>query len=277
MSPVIRLMLLASTLMLASGVAFAQQTPNSLSISKETSAACNKKKLFTLKEQQWQGSGAPVVRSTYQLAGRPGFFFTSGMTIDADGSYRAFHRISKKGSDDLANAGKPGNWWGLVTNTGEPEGKPVVQGPNDPAPGFYISQTGMEDTTKRETDPKRYVDAETIPYIVLSGTSGQNPGATFGDYAVVLNNNNQKYAYAVYGDNWPTIKIGEGSVALAKALDIPANPRDGGVEEGITYLIFPKSRTKPWRSEETLDDIRIEAEKKFMVWGGIEQLMACVK
>ena len=276
MSSILRSMLFINALTVASGVAHAQQTANPPPASKGTSVACDKKKLFTIKEQKWQGSGAPLVRSTYQLEGKLGFFYTSGMTIDADGSYRAFHRNSKKGTDDLEHAGKPGNWWGLVTDTGEPSGNPVVQGPNDPAPGFYISQTGIEDTSKNEKDPRRYADADTIPYIVLSGGSGQNPGATFGDYAVVFNKKNKSFAYAVYGDTWPTSKIGEGSVALAKALGIPNNPRDGGVEEGITYLVFPNSRTKPWHSEETVDDLRLEAAKAFLAWGGVEQLMACV-
>ena len=269
-------MLMMSAIMLASDAAFAQQTANPPPTGTGAPVTCNKAKLFTLKEQKWEGSGAPLVRSTYQLEGKPGFFYTSGMTIDADGSYRAFHHISKKGTDDLEHAGKPGNWWGLVTDTGETTGHPVVQGPNDPAPGFYISQTGMEDASKGEKDPRRYADAESVPYIVLSGGSEQNPGATFGDYAVVFNKKNKQFAYAVYGDHWPTTKVGEGSVALARALGIPANPRDGGAEAGITYLVFPGSRTKPWRSEESVEDLRGEAAKAFLAWGGVEQFMACV-
>ena len=80
----------------------------------------------------------------------------------------------------------------------------------------------------------------------------------------------------MYGDNWPTPKVGEGSIALANALGIPASPRDGGAEVGISYLVFPKSRTKPWGSEETLEELRREAEKLFMAWGGIEQFTACL-
>jgi hypothetical protein len=202
----------------------------------------------------------------------------SGMTIDADGSPRAFHRISALGLDDLANAGEPGNWWGILTNNGKPSGRPVVQGPSDPAPGFYISQTGLEDTSKKERDPRRYVDAATVPYVVLSGTDRQNHRATFGDYIVVYNTANHKYTYAMYGDNWPTPKIGEGSIALASDLGIDADPRVGGVEDpSVVYLVFPKSRITKWTSEETVATTRADAEKQFNAWGGINQLEACLR
>lgn len=38
-----------------------------------------------------------------------------------------------------ANAGRPDNWWGIVTRHGEP----VIQGANDPAPGCYVSTTSL--------------------------------------------------------------------------------------------------------------------------------------
>jgi hypothetical protein len=90
------------------------------------------------------------------------------MMIDADGAYRAYHPANK-GLDFLANGGKPGNWWALVTENGKPSGTPVVQGPADPAPGFYISTTSLEDPAFGRKDPRRYVDSESIPYIVLPG------------------------------------------------------------------------------------------------------------
>jgi hypothetical protein len=33
----------------------------------------------------------------------------------------------------------PGNWWALVTRNG----RPIVQGADDPAPGFYVSTTTL--------------------------------------------------------------------------------------------------------------------------------------
>ena len=55
---------------------------------------------------------------------RSAFFFEAGMHIDADGAYRAYHPISSKGLDYLANAGKPGNWWALVTDNRKPSEHP---------------------------------------------------------------------------------------------------------------------------------------------------------
>jgi Fungal chitosanase of glycosyl hydrolase group 75 len=240
-------------------------------------STCQAKKVLSVREQQWQGTGVSRLQNRFKLVGKNGFWFTSGMTIDADGSPRAFHPISDLGLDDLANAGKKGNWWGIMTNNGETYGKPIVQGPTDPAPGFYISQTGLEDTTKKERDPRRYVDAEKVPYVVLSGTSKQNFGAVFGDYMVVYNIENGKYAFGMYGDNWPTLKIGEGSIALAKELDINADPRNGGVEDPtVVYLVFPRSRTKAWTAEEAVAQMRTDADAKFQAWGGLTQLTACV-
>jgi hypothetical protein len=98
-----------------------------------SSAACPRESVLSVTEQQWQGTGERRVQRRYQVTGKNGFWFASGMTIDADGSPRAFHRVSSKGLDDLKNAGRRGNWWGILTYSGETSGRPVVQGPNDPA------------------------------------------------------------------------------------------------------------------------------------------------
>ena len=85
------------------------------------------------------------------------YFFEAGMAINADGAYRAYHPTPGKGLDYLANAGEPGNWWALVTDTGKPSGRPVVQGAADPAPGYYVSTTSLADPARKKADPTRYV------------------------------------------------------------------------------------------------------------------------
>ncbi len=240
------------------------------------SSDCPKTKVLSVMEELWEGTGTRRMQDRYQIPGKNGFFFTSGMTIDADGSPHAFHPNSKKGLDDLEHAGASGNWWGIMTDSGDESGKPVVQGPNDPAPGYYISQTGLEDMTKEKRDPRRYVDAERVPYIVLSGTEAQNFSAKFGDYVAVYNKENGKVAYAMYGDDWPTLKIGEGSIALAKELGIDASARSGGAENPtVLYLVFPNSRAAAWTAEEPIEQTRAEAAKQFEAWGGLAQLKAC--
>src|SRR5271165_3204735 len=74
----------------------------------------------------------------------PAIVWEGGMQIDADGSPRAYNPVSSKGLDALGNAGRPGNWWALATVNGKSSGKPVIQGPSDPAPGFYVSTTALE-------------------------------------------------------------------------------------------------------------------------------------
>jgi hypothetical protein len=199
------------------------------------------------------------------------YFFVAGLAIDADGAYRAYHPDSAQGLDSLRNAGHPGNWWALVTDTGKQTGNPVVQGNDDPAPGYYISKTALEDKSKASTDPTRYVDSETIPYIVLPG--GHAFGARLGDLAVALRLDGGECCGAVYADVGPASKIGEGSIALADQLVVPSNPRSGGVSDGIAYVVFPGSRIG-WPL--TVDEIRTTAEQRFMDWGGPDRLRALV-
>ena len=100
------------------------------------------------------------------------YFFKSGMQIDADGAPKAYHKDSSLGLDHLKNAGKKGNWWGIVTTNGKSGGIPAIQDSDDPAPGYYVAGTSLQDGTKKDADPDRYVDSAEVPYIALP--SGMN-------------------------------------------------------------------------------------------------------
>jgi len=69
---------------------------------------------------------------------------------------------------------------------------------------------------------------------------------TLGDLVVVLNERNGRSAYAIYADVGPRGRIGEGSIALAKALGMSADPRRSQACGYITYLIFPGSGAGGW-------------------------------
>lgn len=198
---------------------------------------------------------------------RYAYFFEAGMTIDADGAYRAYHPEPGKGLDYLANAGRPGNWWALVTDNGRKNGMPVRQTPTDPAPGYYISMTSLMDSSKRRTDPRRYVDAETIPFFVLPGNA--RFGASLGDFGFAVNPHNGKFCGCIYADSGPRGHIGEGSIALAKALGIPSNPKRGGVSNGIAYVVFPGSRQNYPMS---IEQIKTGGQGLFENWGGFDRL-----
>ena len=198
------------------------------------------------------------------------FFYQSGFQIDADGAYRAYHPNNKPGLDYLANGGKPGNWWALVTDNGRRNGNPVIQSDDDPAPGYYISMTSLEDPSKDRTDPRRYVDSESINFFVLPG--GLALRAKLGDFGVVIRPKTNAYDYAIYADSGPADKLGEGSIALAAALGIPCNPKKGGVDSGIITIVFPGT-TKGW----PLSQVEIDSNGSalFARWGGLDKAKEC--
>ena len=178
--------------------------------------------------------------------------WTAGMNIDADGSPRAYHPVSDSGADALANAGHAGNWWGIVTDK---YGKPLIQGKDDPAPGFYISCTALVDRTKNDTDCARYVNADSIPYVVIPANAEIRRYARMGDIARVKNLRNGKSSYAICADVGPKDKIGEGSVFLAQQLGINASPRTGGVRDSVSCTIFIGSGNGQPRTRAVIDSI----------------------
>jgi hypothetical protein len=173
-------------------------------------------------------------------------YWTGGLAVDADGSPRAYNPNSALGLDNLGNAGSRGNWWALVVNR---YGIPVMQGPSDPAPGFYISTTALTDSSKAWNDPARFVNAETVPYIVVPrsfiGFLGKGGVCRLGDLALVVNLDNGSKIPCIIADIGPNDELGEGSIALATALDIPCSPRSGGCEDGLLTIVFPNSGATP--------------------------------
>jgi hypothetical protein len=186
--------------------------------------------------------------------------FVSGAAIDADGDYRAY---SPKGSglpalDYLANAGKPGNYYGLVCVNGEP----VVQGTSDPAPGYYVSPTALSDHFKKEIDPKRYLNSSEVPYIAIP-PDARPLGVHLGDVCVVFHKD--FFCGAIVGDVGPRGKFGEISIKLAENLSIPSSPKNGGVGRSVRYVIFPGS-SKGW--PRVVKDIQDQAMSLYQIWGG---------
>jgi len=173
-----------------------------------------------------------------------GVLFTAGMTIDADGAPNAYGP-KNKGLDYTANARGSRGWVALVTNT---RGQPVIQR-SGRYRGYYVSTTSLQQPNVRDPrNPKRYLDATQIPFIALPPDFARMYGIRLGDLAVVVNVANGRSAYAVYADVGPRGRIGEGSIALARELKIPSNPRHDSAPSGVTYLIFPGSGALKWKS-----------------------------
>jgi hypothetical protein len=226
-------------------------------------AVCAKRELFRAQHT--------VAWSDDSVAGA--FFYESGFAIDADGSPRAYHPTDRLGLDSLSHAGHRGNWWALVTDSKTKNGTPVLQGAADPAPGYFVSTTALFDRTNTNPrDPRRYVDAEKIPYVVLHPKALRY--ARLGDFATVLNLKNRKVSAAIVADeSAANLPVGEGSIALAEALGIDSSPRRGGQDGKVVFVIYPGSGNgKPREKQEILAN----ANRLFEAWGGVTRLDACL-
>lgn len=195
------------------------------------------------------------------------FAWRSGFVVDGDGSPRCYS-FSGDGLDYLANAGHPGAWYGVVCNA---SGVPVEQGPNDPAPGFLVSPTSLHDPKFPAADPRRYVNAEIVPYLAVPPEL-RNRGVMFGDVAMVFYRDRQ--CAAIVADGGPHNHYGEGSIALAEALGIPSSPKHGGVAGGVTWVLFPGT-TLPW--PQPIERIRQVAQARFDEWGGVARAEAALE
>jgi hypothetical protein len=162
--------------------------------------------------------------------------WTGPMAINADGSPFAYHP-NDKGLDYLANAGSPGKWWGIAC---DPSGNPYIQGPTDPAPGYYVSTTSLTDKKRKSSDPQKYVNSSVVPYIVIPPDL-KKIGVKLGDLALVKFNSN--VCPAIIADIGPAGKVGEGSIALAERLGIKPSPKKGGTSNGVSFTIFMGTAT----------------------------------
>lgn len=235
------------------------------------SSTCLKEQVFK-KLVKLKNEGSKEV-PVWRLPGSKALFFEAGMAIDADGAPNAYHP-KNFGIDHNANGGyppKPGKKpWGIVVDAA---GKPFVQGSNDPFPGYFISPTSLADRTKSPSDPRRYVDSTRVPYVALPKVfKEQFLNVQLGDFAAVINGRNRRLSFAIFADIGPPYKLGEGSVALAKALDIPSSPKHGGVASDVVYILFPGSGNGQPRSLATIDT---QGRTHFEVWGGMPQFDKC--
>jgi len=173
-----------------------------------------------------------------------------GMAIDADGAngqtggvpVYAPKGFSPAPLDFLANAGGPGNWFGVVTDNNEANGTPVTQDASGPAPGAYVSATSYRWPEFKRTDPLAYVDAASVPYIVLpSHWRKEAVGVVLGCKATVEDTKTGKILDAAgVLDFGPRAKLGEASMACAEFFGIPSSPKNGGTsEKRFIYTFFP--------------------------------------
>jgi hypothetical protein len=84
-----------------------------------------------------------------------------GMTVDVDGAPNAYGPDNSKALDFELNAHVDAKKSGKIVGyrTKNNDGRtPVIQGPGDPCPGFYVAETYYTDVTNTNAnDPRRYV------------------------------------------------------------------------------------------------------------------------
>ena len=95
------------------------------------------------------------------------------------------------------------------------------------------------------------LDASTLPFIVIPLASTRfryaDHGIRIGQVALVMYRD--RMVFGIFGDAGPAAVIGEGSFAMAEALGIPSNPSRGGVDSGVTYLVFTGASARVTRNE----------------------------
>lgn len=164
--------------------------------------------------------------------------FTAAMACCADGSPIAYGP-NNSGQDYTANAGYPGNWWGVVTNK---SGRPIIQdGKSEAKPhkGFYISCTAYFRSEYPEADVRRWLDARTVPYVVIPhDLRGKVPPVVLGCRATVECDG--KIIECVMGELGPAGSLGEASQAVCDFYGLSSNPRNGGTaNKKYLYRIYP--------------------------------------
>jgi GH25 family lysozyme M1 (1,4-beta-N-acetylmuramidase) len=188
--------------------------------------------------------------------------------------------MEHKGALDWkANGGHPGNWFGVVTDTGEVTGNPLVQGDGDPFPGFYVSSSSLVDKGKKRGDPNRYVDARKVPYLAWPQQVwlekgprftrvSQGPTGRIGDLMTAYNPKNGKVGHLIMADmgGYDDPHFGEGSPALGKLIDAY-----GHQEPDILYIVYPHSGADQGTIPSP-DEIQQKGQKLFDEWGGVTEV-----
>ena len=127
---------------------------------------------------------------------------TVNMKIDVDGAPNAYGPKGKKALDYERNAHEgaraSGRIVGYLTRN---DGTPELQGRHDPFPGYYISTTGFCDQANPNLrDPRRYVNASKVNYVVLADIAKEN-GVVLGDFVAVYSKKTHRAVFGIIGDS----------------------------------------------------------------------------
>ena len=171
---------------------------------------------------------------------------TRRMDVDVDGAPNAYGPPGKQALDNpldahyLNRADKE-----IVGYLVDEHDRPILQGPYDPFPGYYISQTAFTDIENQdERDPRRYVDARNINYVVR-GDVARRRGVKVGDFVSVYSKRTRRSVFAIVGDTGNP-SGDEGSLHLLQDLGYPFHDGiDDAVEKPeIVIRFYPNSNPR---------------------------------
>lgn len=174
--------------------------------------------------------------------------FTADADIDADGANgqhgaQAAYTVDDSGSEFLANGGMRRRPDGKVVCAHHwAQGIVILDSDEEPKvfPGGIIaSMTWYRIRTKSASDPSAYIDAETVPYVVV-------PPLVVQKTAGVVRGCRARVTWrgvtvdCVVADQGPADRVGELSIAAARALGMNPSPRNGGVTRNeVLYELWP--------------------------------------
>ncbi|MEU4497111.1 glycoside hydrolase family 75 protein [Streptomyces sp. NPDC023998] len=139
------------------------------------------------------------------------------------------------------------------------DGQPTTKC-NSTTDAYFQSATAFQQSDGRQ------LNSEKLPFIVVPSSSSiwnyRTSGIVGGTVAAVIYKN--RVVYAVVGDMGPSGIIGEASYATAEALGINPDPTYGGVESGVTYILFTNSRVSPIESHSGAVALGDELAREFV-------------
>ena len=221
---------------------------NTMDLRKRASAGetCNFSKLFVLFTtvtalalNNASRAQAPAPHPCFEI-------LTHRMDVDVDGAPNAYGPPGERTLDSLLNAhylergDQP-----VVGYLVDRKGRPILQGPKDPFPGYYISQTAFADEANpNQRDPHSYVDARNINYVVR-GEHARRRGVKVGDFVSGYSRRTHRSVFAIVGDTGnPTGD--EGSLHLLQELGYPFHDgiSDSVTQPEIVIRFYPDSNPK---------------------------------
>ena len=186
----------------------------------------------------------PVVSRAQNGKEHPFFeILTHRMDVDVDGAPNAYGPPGMETLDFLLDAHYLNRADGkIVGYLIDEHGRPILQGAKDPFPGYYISQTAFTDIeNQNERDPRRYVDARNISYVVR-GNLARRRGVRVGDFVSVYSKRTRRGVFAIVGDTGNP-SGDEGSLHLMQDLGYPFHDgKNDSVEKPeIIIRFYPNS------------------------------------